>query len=322
MNSRIAAIAYALPERFVDNAQLSREFSDWSIEKIFEKTGIDRRWIAASEECASDLAVKAAQKLFAEANVNPSEIDFLLFCTQSPDYFLPTSACLIQSRLQLPITAGALDFNLGCSGFVYGLGLAKGLVETGQAQSVLLITAETYSKFIDPADRSVRTLFGDAGAAVLITASDDDSSIGPFLYGTDGNGAKNLIVATGGCRERGFSANPALYMNGSEVLTFTLSSVPPLVKELLQRTGNDVASIDLFIFHQANKFMLELLRKKCNIPREKFVEAYRDVGNTVSCTIPIALKDAADSGQLRRGMKVMLVGFGVGYSWSACLVHW
>src|ERR1700677_1922670 len=168
MKAVIRAIEYHLPEAVLQGQDLAREFPDWPVAKIESKTGISQRHIAAAGECSSDLGIAAAKKLFASGAAAAAEIDFLLFCTQSPDYFLPTTACLVQTALDIPTHAGALDFNLGCSGFVYGLSLAKGLIETGQAANVLLITAETYSKFIHPGDRSVRTIFGDAGAATLI----------------------------------------------------------------------------------------------------------------------------------------------------------
>src|SRR5438309_11485134 len=181
IHGTISAIEYFLPEKIVTTADLSAEFPDWSVEKIDAKTGIQERHIAAPGECASDLAVAAAQKLFESKACTASDIDFLLFCTQSPDYFLPTTACLIQNRLGIPTTAGAYDFNLGCSGYIYGLGQAEGLIATGQASNVLLLTAETYSKFIHPRDRSVRTIFGDAAAATLIRAVEADAPyIGPF----------------------------------------------------------------------------------------------------------------------------------------------
>ena len=201
MQAALSAIEYYLPEKTLSTADLSAEFPEWSVEKIDEKTGIRERHIAAPDECASDLAVAAARKLFASSACQPDAVDYLLFCTQSPDYFLPTTACLIQDRLGLPKTAGALDFNLGCSGFIYGLGLAQGLIASGQASNVLLLTAETYSKFLNPRDRSVRTIFGDAAAATLLTAEDSPNAlIGPFVYGTDGSGGPNLIVPTGGTR--------------------------------------------------------------------------------------------------------------------------
>ncbi|MBP1778950.1 MAG: 3-oxoacyl-ACP synthase, partial [candidate division NC10 bacterium] len=203
-SAAIAAVEYYLPEKTVSNGDLTREFPDWSVQKIADKTGIDVRHIAADGECSSDLAAAAAEKLFREG-VDRTTIDYLLFCTQSPDYFLPTSACLLQQRLRIPTSAGALDFNLGCSGYVYGLGVAKGLLETGQASRVLLLTGETYSKMLAPQDRSVRTLFGDGGSATLVEAIDAGPGappwLGPFVYGTDGTGGRNLIVETGAFRK-------------------------------------------------------------------------------------------------------------------------
>src|SRR3974377_857998 len=170
MHGCISAIEYFLPEKTVSTADLSAAFPDWSVEKIDSKTGICDRHVVSAEECSSDLAFAPAQKLFQSGACRPDQIDFAMLCTQSPDYFLPTTACLLQDRLGLPTSAGALDFNLGCSGYIYGLGLAEGLISSGQASNVLLVTAETYSKFMHPRDKSVRTIFGDAAAATLITA--------------------------------------------------------------------------------------------------------------------------------------------------------
>ena len=170
MQAQISAIEYYFPTNVVTNEDLARDFPEWTPAKILEKTGIAERRLAAADQCSSDLAVEAAEKLFQSGACQRSEVDYLLLCTQSPDYFLPSTACLLQDRLGIPQTAGALDFNLGCSGYVYGLGLAKGLIETGQARKIVLITAETYSKFMHPSDKSVRPLFGDAAAATLISA--------------------------------------------------------------------------------------------------------------------------------------------------------
>jgi 3-oxoacyl-[acyl-carrier-protein] synthase-3 len=337
MKATVAAIEYHFPERCMTNAQLAAEFPEWSVEKIEEKTGIDERWIAADGECSSDLGAAAARKLFDSGVCSPADIDYILFCTQSPDHFLPTTACVMQQRLGIPTSAGALDFNLGCSGYVYGLGLAKALVETGQAANVLLVTAETYSKFIHPKDKSVRTLFGDAGAATLVRGvAGNEEFIGPLVYGTDGSGAGNLIVPTGGMRRRAapkdeeatmdsdgnLRSEVNLYMNGPEIFAFTLRVVPKMVQELLARTGKDLGGIDLYVFHQANQYMLEHLRKKLMIPTARFFVGMRHCGNTVSCTIPIALKQATEEMRIQPGHLVMLVGFGVGYSWGATLIRW
>lgn len=337
MRAAIRAIASALPERELTNAGLALEYPGWSVEKIEQKTGIATRHIAAADECSSDLGVRAAEALFATGACSPAQVDYLLFCTQSPDYFLPPTACLVQARLGIPTSAGALEINQGCSGYVYGLGLAQGLIETGQARRVLLITSETYSKFIHPGDRSVRTIFGDGAAATLVEGVPEapEPWLGPFVYGTDGRGGPNLIVPTGGMRSRRTGVGPEivdaqgnsrtednLYMNGPEIFTFTLDVVPGCVAELLTRAGKSLDDIDLFVFHQANLYMLEYLRKKLKIPAEKFVIALRGSGNTVSSTIPIALGQAVETGALRPGQTAMLLGFGVGYSWAGTIIRW
>jgi 3-oxoacyl-[acyl-carrier-protein] synthase-3 len=338
MKISIRAIEHHLPEKTVTNEALAAEFPEWSVQKIQSKTGILERHIAAPGECSSDLGYVAAKRLFDSGACTAEQIDFLLLCTQSPDYFLPTTACLLQDRLGIPVSAGALDFNLGCSGFVYGLGLAQGLLRTGQATRLLLITAETYSKFIHPGDKSVRTLFGDAAAATLIEAAPGEDDAGPacFVYGTDGRGGANLIVVAGGFRTPRDAATAEvlpddsgnvrsqdnLYMNGAEIFNFTLSAVPESVHRLLDRAGKTLDEVDLFVFHQANQYMLEHLRRKLGIPREKFVLCLSRCGNTVSSTIPIALQQAAADGKLHDGQLVMLVGFGVGYSWGAALMRW
>lgn len=334
MNAYIKAISYYLPQGRLTNDQINTLFPEWSIGKIAAKTGITERHIAAEDEFSSDLAIKAAQALFLEHSIDPAEIDFILLCTQSPDYFLPTTACLLQEALGIPTSAGALDFNLGCSGYVYGLGLAKGLLETGQAQNLLLITAETYSKFIHPADKSVRTIFGDAAAATLLCVGEQNAGIGPFLYGTDGKGAKNLIVKTGGMRYPKTAASAAevadgfgnvnsadaLYMNGPEIFLFTLKAVPSLIAGLLWKANLTMEDVDLVVFHQANGYMLESLRKKINIPEEKFYVHLAGCGNTVSSTIPIALSEAMQSGRAKKGDRILIAGFGVGYSWAGAII--
>ena len=335
MHARLSAIEYYLPEKILSTAELSAEFPEWSVEKIDAKTGISQRHISAPDECSSDLAVAAARKLFDSGACSPEDIDYLLLCTQSPDYFLPTTACLVQDRLGIPTSAGALDFNLGCSGYVYGLGLAEGLIATEQARKILLLTAETYTKFLHPLDKSVRTIFGDAAAATLLTAT-AQPSLGPFVYGTDGKGATNLIVPAGGMRRprtpetattaEDDSGNTRtadnLFMDGAEIFNFTLSAVPKSVNALLEKAHLSLGQIDLFVFHQANRYMLEHLRKRIKIPTEKFQVSMEHCGNTVSSTLPIALHHAIHEGRLKKDMTVMLVGFGVGYSWGATLLRW
>jgi 3-oxoacyl-[acyl-carrier-protein] synthase III len=336
IKAAIRSINYHLPEKTLTNDELAKNFPEWPAEQIQKKTGISKRHIAAEDETASDLAYTAAQKLFSEGNFSVDEVDMVILCTESPDYILPTSACTLQHRLGIPSTAGAFDINLGCSGYVYSLSIAKGLVESGSAKTVLLLTGNTYSKLMHPKDKNVRTIFGDAGTATLIQGVESEQDlIGPFTFGTDGAGAEKLFVKVGGSRFASESDIPkdqyepredglpdsALFMDGPSIFSFTLRVVPKMVKALFAKTNLSVETIDLFVFHQANSFMLDKLRKQSKIPEEKFLMSMEDIGNTVSSSIPIAITNAKKDGMLKNKQKLMLVGFGVGLSWAACLIN-
>ena len=325
----IKDLAYYLPPNTVTNEELVKEFPEWSVDKIAEKVGVLERRVVV-DETATDLAVLAAERLFAQNKVNKEDVDFVLFCTQSPDYKLPSSACIIQDRLGLSTKCGAFDFNLGCSGYEYGLAVAKGLIAAGVSNNVLLLTGETYNKYIHPKDKGNRTIFGD-GASATIISTEGFAEIGEFCLGTDGSGAKNLIVKTSGARfvdkandltfDEG--GNPIssdhLFMDGQEIFMFTLVKVPKMMKEVLAKNNLQKEGIDLFVFHQANKYMLEHLRKKLKIDEDKFFVNLAKVGNTVSSTIPIALCDARDENKLKGN--VLLAGFGVGLSWGATIIR-
>ena len=331
MKVYIKALSYYLPERIVTNAELLKDFPEWSVDKVTAKVGGTSRHLAADNETAGDLAEKAARRLFEEYGISPSEIDFLLLCTQSPDYFLPSTACLLQHRLGIPVTSGAFDYNLGCSGCIYGLAVAKGLVSAGIARNVLLLTAETYSKYLHPSDKSNRSIFGDGAAACLIS-TDGFVEIGDFVCGTDGSGAENLIVKTGASKQRKPTGifkedeeghtwyDDYLYMNGGAIFNFTLETVPVLVRQLLDKSGSQKEEIDYFIFHQANKFMLNTIRKVCVLPKEKFYVSLENTGNTVSSTVLIGLKDCLLNGTIKAGMQVVVAGFGVGLSWGGTIL--
>ena len=331
MKVYIKALSYYLPERIVTNAELLKDFPEWSVDKVTAKVGVTSRHLAADNETAGDLAEKAARRLFEEYGISPSEIDFLLLCTQSPDYFLPSTACLLQHRLGIPVTSGAFDYNLGCSGCIYGLAVAKGLVSAGIARNVLLLTAETYSKYLHPSDKSNRSIFGDGAAACLIS-TDGFAEIGDFVCGTDGSGAENLIVKTGASKQRKPTGifkedeeghtwyDDYLYMNGGAIFNFTLETVPVLVRQLLDKSGSQKEEIDYFIFHQANKFMLNTIRKVCVLPKEKFYVSLENTGNTVSSTVLIGLKDCLLNGTIKAGMQVAVAGFGVGLSWGGTIL--
>jgi 3-oxoacyl-[acyl-carrier-protein] synthase-3 len=336
MQAFINYVSIYLPQKKLTNQDLNFDFPEWSVDKISNKTGIFERSISQNNEFVSDMAIHSAINLFKEHNINKDQIDFILLCTQSPDYFLPTTACIVQDKLGLSTNCGALDFNLGCSGFVYGLALANGLISSHIARNILLITSETYSKHINIKDKSNRTIFGDAAAACLISSNYNKGAckINNFVLGTDGKGAENLIVKNGGLRnikkdgideylDKDFIKNDNnLYMNGQEIFKFTTMAVPKLVDDCLIKNNLTLDEIDLFIFHQANKFMLDYIRRKLDIPPEKFFMHFENIGNTVSSTIPIALYEALIKGKIgERGKRVLVAGFGVGYSYAATILE-
>ncbi len=320
MGEKIKQVEYYLPERILTNEELEKAYPEWSATKLEKKVGIKQRHIAGPNETSLDLATKAAIKVLEKEDKDL--IDFVLFCTQSPDYLLPTSACLLQSRLRLKTSIGALDFNLGCSGYVYGLALAKGLINSGVCKNILLVTGETYSKFIAEDDISNRSIFGDAGTATIVTYS-DENQLGEFIFGTDGIGAENLIVNGLSARNSYILKDvdrPTLYMNGPEIFNFTIETIPPLIQQVISKNKLQLSGIDYFILHQANKYILEFLISEIGLDKSKCHIDMLDYGNTVSNTIPIALKDAFEQRIIQEGDKVLLAGFGVGYSWCSTII--
>ena len=327
----ILGIEYVLPETVLTNEELVGEYKTWTADKILKKTGIASRRIASEGETAADLGFLAAQKLLESGIVDKEDVDFVILVTQTPDYILPTSACIIQKRLGLNKNIGAFDMNLGCSGFIYGLAVSKGIVESGIARNVLLITAETYSKHINALDKSTRTIFGDGAAATLIGSG--GMRIGEFDLGTDGGGSELLMIPAGGARlpkssktsinmdyDGNIRSQDNLVMDGTGIFEFTIREVPESVERLLAKEKQDKDDIDLFVFHQANSYMLDFLQRSMKIKKEKFYINMKDTGNTVSSSIPIALKRAIDDGTVKKNQTILLCGFGVGLSWGATLL--
>ncbi len=335
--SRIRAIASHIPSGRLTNDELVTRFSGWTAEKMERKLGIVSRPIIEEGRTAVDMAVSAGEALFKSGVCPPEDIDFVILCTQSPDYFLPSSSCIIQEKLGIPKSCGAFDFNLGCSGYVYGLGIAKGLLETGLARNLLLITSETYSRYINVNDRVSRPLFGDAATATLLSAdvSEDRLPIGPFRFGTDGKGADLLIVKAGAQRVPATAetkqpkvdirgnchSDEEIQMSGPGIFNFAVDEVPPLITALQEECAKLNLPIDSYIFHQANSYMLARLQELCGLEAERYYINMRERGNTVSSSIPIAILDALQEGFIRRGESALLVGFGVGLSWGACRVE-
>jgi len=330
MKAVIKSISTYLPAGILTNEMLSREFPEWSVEKITKKIGIKERRIAMNETVAS-MAIAASKLLFETSKLNPNEVDFIILCTQSPDYNLPTTACIIQSEIGVPTSAGAIDFNQGCSGYIYGLSIAKGLLVAGVAKNIILITADTYTKYLHTLDKANRSIFGDAATATWISQG-SGIEIGDFVLGSDGNGANNLIVKNGGSKflksgkfiypdvNGNIYSEDHLYMNGANIFNFTIENVPLLIDNTLKRNGVQFDQVRWYIFHQANAFILEHLRKKIGISIEKFPICLEKTGNTVSSSIPLVLEKLISDNSVKFNDELLLAGFGVGYSWGGVVL--
>lgn len=330
MGAKIEAIAYYYPKKTLTNQDLKALYPEYDFQRFEEKVAIKTRYIAAKGETALDLAYQASLALFEK--VDKHRVDFILYCTQSPEYIIPSTACILQARLGLGKQVGAFDFNLGCSGFTYGLSLAKAMINGDQAKNILLITADTYSKYINPKDRSSRSIFGDGAAATLVTTSDVEQ-IFTFKFGTDGEGYDKLIVKNGATRcnfdpaaeEHQYGTGNVytdnnLYMNGPEIFRFTSAAIPPFVIDVLEANKLAKHEIDQYVFHQANAHMLDVMRRKLDVDQEKFYVNLSDGGNTVSSTIPIALKNYSNLQMKKEQESVLVCGFGVGLSWAGGVI--
>jgi len=318
VKSYLKHISVYLPDKSVTNEDIAEMFPSWESSKIFEKVGIKNRYVADSKEGVANMAVAAIRNLQLETGIDLSQIDYFLLCTQSPDYQIPTTACIVQHRVGLSNNCGAIDINQGCSGYIYGLSLASALVSSGIANNVLLVTADVYSKHIHNSDKGNMSLFGDAATASLIS-SDGKYEIGKFSLGTDGSGYDKLIIKNSGLFSKSFNQDDPenfLFMDGAAVFDFTAKRIPQLIEENLVLNGLAKDDINLFVFHQANTFMLNFLRNRIKIEKNRFLINMENYGNTVSSSIPLAFKDSFDG----ENRNVMMVGFGVGLSWGAVVL--
>ena len=320
----IRAICGYLPEKVEQNDPESR---------IAKKTGVFSKHNAAGAS-AGDLAAAAAERLFADYGIARESVDFVLLCTQHPDYQMPTTACIVQDRLGLAKSCGALDYNLGCSGYVYGLSLAKGLLESGLAKRVLLLASSIYLQYINEKDDTLYPFFGDGATATLLECTEAvQPLLDAFVFGTDGSGAEQLMIPAGGSRHPyretpevfttdqygNVRSNYELFMDGQEVMAFTLREVPELIRQVLSKAGMEKGMVDYYVFHQANAFILGYIQKKCRLVGMPFYNDAHDVGNTVSSSIPLALEQILRQKKGTELRHVMLAGFGVGLSWAGCM---
>jgi 3-oxoacyl-[acyl-carrier-protein] synthase III len=322
MNSSLVDIDYYLPSLILTNEEIVEKTACMDASALYRATGVKTRRIAGVDEAPSDMAYLACKKLLARQTDAPKRIGALIFCSHIPDSRSPTTAALLHGRLQLPATCLSIDVPGGCAGFTNAMLLANSIIAAGQATHVLILTAETTSKTIPENDHVLMSIFGDGAAAALI-AGTTNKGIGRFCTGTDSSGSSSLSVTGGGARDPlAFLPFGRLQMNGADLLRFALKRVPCLLEDVLVSNCLKRDDIDLFIFHQASAFILSALKKKCNIADERFLTCLEDVGNTVSSTIPITLARAKEAGRIRPGMRLMLLGFGVGYAWSGTVITW
>lgn len=332
-NVKILDIEYVLPDKVVTNQDLHNENPDWDMRNVEIKSGVEQRHIAAEGETAFNLAARACDKLFLDGRHDKSEIDAVIFCTQSPDYIMPSNAFLLHEYLDLDENVLAFDYNLACSGYVYGLAIARALILAGTATKVLLATGDTYSRYINAGDRSARVLFGDGAAVSLITASETDAGIRDVMLATSGKNHRKFYIPAGGCRlpkvaeptiEVDGSGNVRtpndIHMDGMAVWSFIQSTVPKQIRSLMERNAITVDGIDLFVFHQASKMTLESLTKALRLNEKKVYLNLSQTGNLVSSSLPIALKNALDEGRIQPGNMILMSGFGVGLSWGSLLM--
>jgi 3-oxoacyl-[acyl-carrier-protein] synthase-3 len=327
----ISALDYYLAPTALSNEALNMQNPSWDMDKATERSGVLSRPIAPEGITALDLAYQAVKNLL---QANPEVlvgIDGLIFCTQTPDYLLPSNSNLLHGLLDLPSHVMAFDINHACSGYPYAIGIAKSLVTAGMATRVLVITADTYSRLIHPLDRSVRPLFGDAASASVISNS-DSLTIDDQSFGTTGKLASRFIVENGGMRHSQKNVSEVhldsslrvrspdhIQMDGMGVLSFFNKVVPVSIKEILVRNKLDIQDVTYFVLHQASQLALDSLRKSLGVPSEKVIIDMSDTGNLVSSSIPVVLKRAVNRGLLKKGDRIILGGFGVGLSWGTVL---
>lgn len=314
---RVAGISTCVPARSVDNLAAGERYGADEVRKVVSMAGVRRRHVVDAGTTAADLCREAAERLLARLGWERGSITGLVFVTQSPDYFLPSGACLLQHWLGLSDRCAAFDLGLGCSGYPYGLYVASTMLRGGGQQRILMLHGETPSRFTDPSDHATTLLFGDAGSATALELEGDDEAA--FCLHTDGSGYESLIIRGGAFRDR-HPENPrhlALEMDGAGIFNFTIKRVPPLVADTLALAGKDVLDVDQYVFHQSNRFIMKHLAKKCGLPEDRVPMTIEDTANCGGPSVAVTLTRTLDT---RRDATVMALGYGVGLSWASALM--
>ncbi len=332
-NVGIRAMAAAVPSDVINNLEYTDYFSPEDVKQVVEKIGVYQRRFALPGVTSSDLCFGAAEKLIADNNVDRTEIDLLVFISQTPDYRMPATSVILQNRLGLSHSTIAFDLNLGCSGFIYGLSVVYAMMENSKLRSALILDGETRSRIYSPKDRQAAFLFGDAGAAALIARSDEYGRSW-FSLNSDGSKEDLIKMKAGGYRyptspetmkekvvdEHGnIRSDEHGYMNGSEVFTFVIKEVPADIKKIIDVAGTEISEIDYFVLHQANLFINSHLTKKLKLDPVKVPTTIGKYGNTSSVSIPLTMVSEL-KGKLDK-KKLLMSGFGVGMTWASCIVE-
>jgi len=314
----ITGIGVHVPDRVFTNDDLA-QFVDTSDEWIVERTGIHERRFADEDEALTDIARPAAVKALAQAGADPASIDLIIVATVTPDMMFPTSSALLADSLGMP-DAAAYDLLAGCTGFMYALAQAYGMLASGLATRALVVGGDVLSKILDWSDRSTLVLFGDGAGAVVMEQVDEGGFLG-FELGADGGGGEHLWLPGSGSR-RFEDADRLVKMNGREVFKFATRVLVSSAEKLLEECGCTVADVDVYVPHQANRRIIDHAARKLGIPEEKVVINVDRYGNTSSGSIPLALADAAEDGRLREGELVLMTGMGAGLTWGSALLEW
>lgn len=321
---RISGICSCVPSKIFDNIKDCTTFPEDDIRKVIGIAGIAKRHVSGDKICSSDLCTRAAEVLIDELCWERESIDAIIMVTQSPDYFLPTTACVIQKNLALADTCAAFDVGLGCSGYPYGFWLASMMLDSGAFKRILLLHGETPSRFTDERDRSVFLLFGDVGSATALEySSGNPENRWHFLLYSDGKGYEDMIMRAGGFRQR-TSEDPldyCVHMDGAKIFNFTIKRVPPLVRETLKAAELEVRDVDYYIFHQSNRFIMMHLAKQLKLPEERIPFTLENYGNTGGSSIPLTITQGNLDRSGGKDLRLMILGYGVGLSWASGLIN-
>ncbi len=328
-NAAIAGIACAVPKSLKTVAHEQKVFGEKEANRIAKNVGVFQRRVATDGICTSDLCYSAAEKLLENLSWDRHSIDLLVFVSVTPDYVAPATACTLQHRLKLAKHCAAFDITHACTGYIYGLWTVAHLLSPGTLKRALLLVGDTVTRLVSPGDRSVASIFGDAGSA---TAMEWDNSAPPMFFelGTDGGGAQHLMVKAGAFRHPATAAtrirtereggnvrsDEDLFMSGTDIFAFTLREVPPLTQKVLEHAGWDLTDVDAVVMHQANLFIINYLAKTMKIPKEKVIEDLADYGNTSAASIPMVLAGKLAERLASSYQRLVLLGFGTGLSWG------